>query len=61
MKKLQKKVNPNERVIICPMCNKPAKNGLEADSIQQIGECASCDHVRGSIEHDIRMEVQYEA
>jgi hypothetical protein len=42
MNKLQKKVNPNDRVITCPTCNKPAKNGQEADEIMQIGECAKC-------------------
>ena len=34
---------------VCPTCGKPA----EADIINGLGECLSCDHVRGNVQNDL--------
>lgn len=34
---------------ICSTCGLEAKNNTEAEFIRGIGECASCDHIRGEV------------
>lgn len=41
---------------ICPTCKKVV-TGEEADFVHDIGECGSCDHVRGDI-NDIADETE---
>jgi hypothetical protein len=36
-------------VTLCPTCGKPA----EKDIVEGIGECLSCDHVRGDVMDDM--------
>jgi hypothetical protein len=33
----------------CPTCKKPAKTREEAQLIRELGECPTCDHVRGEM------------
>lgn len=31
----------------CPTCGRSYTNGHEIEFIESIGECSSCDHIRG--------------
>lgn len=34
-------------MVICPTCGKPT----DKDTVEQLGECLGCDHVRGDVDY----------
>ena len=43
-------VPEKHEVTLCPTCGKPA----EKDLVEGLGECLSCDHVRGEVMDEMR-------
>ena len=42
----------------CPICGRVPKNSMEAEFIIKIGECHSCDHLKGE-EMEVLNEFAY--
>lgn len=43
--------------IVCPTCKQPFLDEANSSSIEDIGECLRCDHIRGDILDSRKVEV----
>lgn len=44
----------------CPTCGRSYTNGHEIEFIETIGECSSCDHIRGEAIEQTLAEIDIE-
>jgi len=40
----------------CPTCRKQYENKFDKESIDELGECGMCEHLRGDYQHEDRID-----